>query len=598
MAIIFLLVFLNLVSNYVIFEARSTQRVEALNDIRRAAIFVSREVQDRYPQLPTETEMLRLQDQSGLTGLGLIPMRPKNNTDPVRRDWFRAVMRHFPPSQFPELVDKLYRAEINQLTRGSDAEFYYLYPIPAGAGNSLLVLSIDRPDLAYLDDARFTLMVVLIGAVAIVLLVYAWLSRFMFRPFRRLKKHAAQAGRPLDESEDETEAVIEEYERVIKQLTSTKSELLYLNEELGKRVDSIELFNRYLLDSNSSGVITLDLGGKIVAINEAATSLLDCPGSDFKGQRYDILFAQSESLMTDIRQAIDDQGARGYDEYAGLIADNPEAVLGVTLADIRDRESGLTGLLLLIGDLSELNRLRGELENKKRLAALGEMAGGLAHQIRNSLGAIGGYGMLLKKRLMREDLPFEHADNLLEESRDAGELITRFLSFARPFEYDPHPTDLSELVAECLESNRVRQDQDRTEIKIGSIPPVIINADPILLKQALDNLIDNAVNAYEDGGGLVEVSVASGAEAVTITVADYGSGIPEDEIDKIFTPFFSSRPSGTGLGLPLVAKILALHGGQVTVESTLGKGSKFIISLPVVAIETSPDATQKTADPV
>ncbi len=582
LAIASLLVFLNFVSNFVIFKARSTLQEETLEQFRVAAVAASREVQARFPTTLTATELDRVREQNELAGLNLIPLKPADNSHTARRDWFRAVMLKFPPADFPELADKLYRAKVHEFTRGEGNEYYYLYPIPAGAGGSLLVLTVRRPNLAYLDDSRQLLMVVFLGSLLVVGLVYVLLTRFIFKPFRRLKESAEQAGREVAGDSDETEALIEEYERVISQLTQAKTELIRLNEEVSLRADSVELFNRYLMESSRSGVVTLDCDGKVAAINKIAISMLGLAEySEYVGDSYVEIMASFDRLIRDIDRALSDDEAWGYHEYSDPSGGQPEAAFGVTLTDIRDTDSNTSGLLLMINDLAEVSQLRLELESRKRLAALGEMAGGLAHQIRNSLGAIGGYGALLKKRLRRDGSPTRPAEQLLDETREAGELITRFLSFARPFEYSPETVDLSQLVQECLASFGVREDCKQATLRTVLQSGIEVQADPILFKQALGNLVDNAIDSYGADGGEVEIRVEAHADRAIIYVTDTGRGIPDERKDQIFTPFFSSRPSGTGLGLSLVAKILDLHGGQVSVESEDGRGSQFALSLPL-----------------
>jgi len=582
LAIASLLVFLNFISNFVIFKTRSTLQEETLERLRMAAVSVSREVQAKYPVPVSPSELDRIREQNELKGLNLVPLKPVDNSHEARRAWFRAVLLKFPPSDYPELADKLYQAKIHELTRGEGNEYYYLYPIPAGAGGTLLVLTLERPNLAYLDDSRNLLMVVFLGSLLVVGLVYILLAKFIFRPFRRLKKTAEQAGRPVTNDSDETEAVIEEYERVIRQLTQTRAELIRLNEEVSQRADSLELFNRYLMDSSRSGVVTLDRDGMVAAVNDIAISMLGLgDGGEFVGFPYDKLFAGCGPLIRDIEQALREDEARGYHEYVDPGSERTETSLGVTLTDIRDSDRRTTGLLLMINDLTEVSRLRRELEGRNRLAALGEMAGGLAHQIRNSLGAIGGYGTLLKKRLKRDGLPVDSAEQLLEETREAGELITRFLSFARPFEYSPEAVDLGRLVKECLESFGVREDCKQVTLRTVLPSGVEVQADPILFKQAIGNLVDNAIDSYGAEGGEVEVLVKTETDRALIIVSDQGCGIPVEKVDQIFTPFFSSRPSGTGLGLPLVAKILDLHGGQISVQSVVDQGSQFTLSLPL-----------------
>lgn len=579
LAIVCLLVFLNFVSNYVLHHALTAQHEDTQVRMHRAAVLISREISTSRFNSLDQAELTAIRSRHDLSDLYLLPVKP---TDSVsgKREWFRAVTLKYPPGVYPDLAEKLYRADFGQLTRGENSEYYYIYPIPGSSGGGLLLLTMDCPDMAYLDDSREILMLVLIGAVIVVASVYMLLSRFMFRPFRRIREQAEQAGRTVTGADDETEAVVEEYEHMIRELRTTEKELLRLNEDIRHRADILEVINRSLTETSQLGVITLDLQGRVVAVNDTAVRLLNLNPDYCHGRGYAEVLSGLDSLVDDIQRALQDDHARGYHEYVGS-AESRDNLLGVTIADIRDPERGLTGLLLMISDQYELNRLRKELENKRQLAALGEMAGGLAHQIRNSLGAISGYATLVKKRLKQNDLSADAADTLLEETRVAHELISRFLSFAKPFDFRPESLNLTELLMSCLASQRVRQDLHGVEFKESVEPEVMIVADPLLLKQAISNILDNAVNAYGGSEGWVEISARRIDESAVVEVRDYGNGIPAGDHDKIFTPFFSSRPSGTGLGLSLAAKIIALHSGAIGVESEPGRGACFTLTLPI-----------------
>jgi len=226
---------------------------------------------------------------------------------------------------------------------------------------------------------------------------------------------------------------------------------------------------------------------------------------------------------------------------------------------------------------------------------LGEMAGGLAHQLRNSMGAITGYCALLKKRLRKSGLEIGSIEALIQETAEAEKLVERFLQFARPLAFKPEPASVNELVAQVVSTFEARPDCRQAEFVVRQTDDFTIGLDPLLMKQALTNIVENAFNAYENRKGRVEIRVGqvslipannwqeSGTSALQlqIEVEDFGCGIAEDDLDKIFTPFFSCRPSGTGLGLPLARKIVDLHLGSLSVESQLGKGTTFTISLPI-----------------
>ena len=585
MVIVFLLLFLNFASNLIIYKARSTQREETVGHLRQGALAVSRMVQQSYPEPLSGEQLDEARLRYGLSSLKMLPSRPAGDSPSEKRAWFGLLARQLPPGEFPQLAEKLFRAESDELTRGSDAEYHYLYPIPAGAGSDLLILTVNRPDLAYLDDSRTTILVVQVSALGIVAIVYALLSQFIFRPFRRIKEQAARAGRPFDETDNETEAIVQEYETIIDQLKNNEAELLKLNAAIQTKADSLEEFNQYLLESSHSGIITFDPRGTIVGINETAVRLLNLRGDHHVGNGYQQVLEHLGELREGVRTAVEDGMTVGYREYTGLLGGRSDVVLGVSISLIKDRLQSEVGLFVLINDLTELGRLRREVETRKRQVALGEMAGGLAHQIRNSLGAISGYGNLIKKQLSREGKPVDKAHALLEETGEAGNLIDRFLSFARPFEFNAAPTLLDDLVEETLKQFRARDDCRVVEFAVKGTRGIVASVDPVLMKQALANVIDNAINAYGGHRGLVEITTACHEDRALVTVEDFGCGIPKDEIERIFTPFFSSRPSGTGLGLPLTCKIMDLHGGRVSVESELGEGTRFIIELPVSPLQ-------------
>jgi PAS domain S-box-containing protein len=589
MVIVFLLVFLNFVSNYIIYRARSTEEERALAHVRTSALAVSRLVQASYPEAPGAGELESVRQVNGLRDLVIVPSRPLQTSDEAKRLWMRSVLRGLPPGQWSDLAEKLFKADYHELTRGRNTEYYYLYPVPAGAGHSLMILSIDRPELAYLDDSRNTQLIVQIVALLVVGIVYSLLSKYIFRPFRRLRSQAEAAGRTIDAATNDTEALVQEYEAIIEQLRAKESELLLLNARIQGRADSLEEFNRYLIDSSTSGVIVLDPAGVIVSVNDKAAGLLRLTEGECVGQSYSRLLHGCPALEQDVSQAVLHGAVGSYREYYDVHGEGADSVIGVTVSSIREAEGGTVGLLLLINDLSDQIALSRELEDKRRLAALGEMAGGLAHQLRNSLGAISGYGTLLKKKLDKEHLSGAHAEALLTESREAESLISRFLTFAKPFDLSFQPVSMEAVVEQAIRQFEVGAEV-RFKTSFERIPD--ISGDALLLKQVVANLIDNAIKAYEGAAAEVTVSLLGDDGSARLRIEDHGSGIPEADLPRIFTPFFSSRPSGTGLGLSLAKRIVDLHGGRLTVSSEQGRGSVFELSLPLYSGASQPGSVR------
>ncbi len=580
LAIVCLLLSLNFVSNYIIFRARSTNYDHAAAYLRTAGLAISRAVQEAsWPGL-SESRRQELAERYNLSEIILVPSQPSDDSPGARRRWFASVASRLPVGQLPQLAEKLLTADFQELARGEGDEYFYVYPLRVGAGHNLLILSINRPDLAYLDDSRRLMLIAFLGSLAVVFLVYLMLLRFIFAPFRKIREQAARVGRTVEDGENEAEAVVAEYRKVIERLQQKEAELMRLNASIQNRADSLEQFNEYLLASSSSGIITLDRQGLVLSLNDSARRILRIQSEHYVGADYCTLLSTYGQLVEQIALALDDEVFHGYRECTLEVQDNDDKVVGVSISPIRDNTRQMVGVSVLLNDLTELIRLRSELEQKDRMVALGEMAGGLAHQLRNSMGAISGYGKLMERKLIGDSQSTENIEALLRETHEAENLIHRFLSFAQPLTFWPSPVKIDELIREVTASFQVREDCKTIDFSLSHKGCQTIEADAALLKQAISNLVDNSIQAYSEREGIVRISSSEVNNGILIVVEDHGCGIADDELKKVFTPFFSSRPSGTGLGLPLTRKIIDLHKGQITVKSELGKGTTFRILLP------------------
>ncbi len=586
LVIVFVLLLLNVVANYVVYRARATQHETWSSQFGTAALAASREVAQQWPAQLTNEQIARLTGQYELTGIVVVRSQPQADSLEARREWFASVVWQLPHDQVPQFVEKLILSDYSRVTRGSKNEYFFVYPT-AGAGGSLVILSANIPELAFLDDSANVLLYFGLGALALVTLVYLVLSRYIFSPFRRIKAEALKAGRSVDLGDDDAEALVAEYRSIIRELQRNETELRRLNDEITRRADSLEHLHQSMLRSMQIGLVTLNARETVIEVNEVAARMLGTDDSAV-GRRFEDVVPNLEPLHKSARQALQAGVVGGYRELAvGAHMDRRTATWGVTLSLIKDQDDKLMGLSIWMADISELVQLRGEVESKNRLAALGEMASGLAHQLRNSLGAISGYGTLVKKRLVKAEIPVDQAESLLDESRQAESLISRFLTFARPFDYSPTGVRLDDLLVQIVESFTVRDDCRLVTVETDLRAKATIAADALLLKQAIGNLLDNAANAYADRRGVIRVTSTLQNGGVSICIADEGEGIAADKLDRIFTPFYSSRSLGTGLGLPLVRKIVDLHQGRITVESAEGRGTRFTLIFPVAEYSES-----------
>ena len=292
-------------------------------------------------------------------------------------------------------------------------------------------------------------------------------------------------------------------------------------------------------------------------MNKAAGHILAVDPDEYANRTFDELPGFLADVVEPVNTLLAGGQSQSYNEYDIARPDDTSISLGITVSAIKDYTSNKVGASVLINDLTETRSLRGEAETKNRLAALGEMASGLAHQLRNSIGAMSGYSHLVKKRLTKHNLELDSITALEEEAREAERLVDRFLKFARPFDLAAEQTAVAELVRDLVETFEVRPENAHIEFVISCGIPrnTMANIDGLLIKQAMANIIENAINAYENMPGKITVEISCDSDNVMVQVRDEGCGIPAENLQKIFTPFFSAtsparsircRPIGSG----------------------------------------------------
>jgi PAS domain S-box-containing protein len=348
--------------------------------------------------------------------------------------------------------------------------------------------------------------------------------------------------------------------------------------------------NELILESIGSGLIAFDGAGRITLCNPAAERILALPARTVRGRRVDDVFEIDDrlrSLAVDIR----DFGVAGpREEFERVSAGGDALWLAVSGSVLVDAEGTPRGGLLLVDDLTETRRLQEAMGIKDRLSAVGEMSAGIAHEIKNSLHSLLGYANLLRDDARSEPpLPVQ---GILTEVRSLENLVKGILEFSRPSRLMRAPVDLNRLVRETVdataESARGRSVTVSLELD-ENIPPVAVDFESV--KRVFMNCTLNAIEAMGAGGVLTittrpaELAEALDsvrrARAVRIGFRDTGPGIPEADRQRIFTPFFTTKREGHGLGLALVHKTVSDHGGRVQLHSRERVGTEFVILLPV-----------------
>lgn len=243
------------------------------------------------------------------------------------------------------------------------------------------------------------------------------------------------------------------------------------------------------------------------------------------------------------------------------------------------------GVVEIFDEVSSLRRMEERFEQQKTLTALGEMAAAVAHELRNPLAGIGGFTALLKEDLADQPQHVKIVEKILQGVRDLDKVAGNLLFLTRPTEMKRDKIDLHELITSIVDL--LRSEITSTGINVEIFPELPVETVPViadrdLLRMALTNLGRNAIQAMNPEGHIIfRLTWHLLGNRVFIEVADNGKGIPPENIPRLFTPFFTTRAKGTGLGLALVKKAVDLHKGEIKVDSTDGKGTKFTIVLPI-----------------
>jgi two-component system sensor histidine kinase PilS (NtrC family) len=357
-------------------------------------------------------------------------------------------------------------------------------------------------------------------------------------------------------------------------------------EETSTQLADLQAFNQHIIDSLTSGLATCDTSGKVMTLNRAAESITGLSALDAVGR--DVLDVLQ--LPDTLRQLLNPEGPRNplrRREYGYTRTDGRHIEIGITSAPLVTPR-GQAGVIFTFQDVTELKKQDREAKVQGRLAAVGEMAAGIAHEIRNPLASMAGSIQILRDELPLTEEQSQLMGIVLRESDRLNETIRNFLAFARPQRTAMTDVDLRGVLsdtARLLENHSDVAERHSVDVDVPA-DPVVCRADEAQIRQIVWNLATNGLRAMPSGGHL-RLSAATGTrpsdgtpEAV-IAVTDDGVGIAPEDIDGIFQPFRGGFSRGTGLGLSIVHRIATEHGGEVRVTSEKGKGTRVEVALPV-----------------
>lgn len=354
--------------------------------------------------------------------------------------------------------------------------------------------------------------------------------------------------------------------------------------ELKERADSMENYNENILHSVTSGVILVDHARVITMMNEAARRILGVERGMIEGISLSEVFGPESEICRVVEGAIQSETPLFRQECLWQRGDGEKVWMGLSLSFIRDRRGEMMGSALVFTDLTEIKRLQEQVELKKRLAILGEVSVWIAHEFRNFMAGILGFARLLAKKTEKGDPRQESIEAIMTELRKMDQLIQDLLAFCKSTEIYPVEVSLATVIQEAVDQV-FSQIEGRRPKAICSLAPnlPLLRIDPVLMRQVLSNLVQNAVEAIGSGDGEILISAAlrSRSQECEVRVANTGPPIPKENLEKIFLPFFTTKERGTGLGLALVQKIVLAHNGRIEVESGTGIGTTFTLFLPL-----------------
>jgi signal transduction histidine kinase len=447
---------------------------------------------------------------------------------------------------------------------------------PLGRGADRRYVRVDLPARVLARQRRslavLTVAVMSINAALAVLLLF--FLRHLLSPWETLLARARQVGGAGAAGEDEIDFLLSTFDRALTSLAGRQGR---------SPEDDIAALERTLSASLQSGLLLIDREGRVLALNAVGAALLGAELPEPGAPLAEVLAGQPE-LREILAAAVAEGTAPQRQECA--VRSGAEAgetlTVGLTVHPLRRDDGEVRGLLVLFADLTEARRRAEEGRLAESLAQLGEMAGGVAHELRNGLATLRGYLTLIERR-PDEDSIADFLSEIRGEADHLERVLQDFLSFARPGTARVRELSLDRLLRRAAADPAL----DGVEVRVQG-EDVVLRGDPQLLERAVRNLLHNAVEAEREVGrrGPIEVAIALEPEGAEIAIEDRGPGLPDEIRSRLFHPFATGRRGGVGLGLALAHRIVVLHGGRIRLDDRPGGGTRALLSFPRDTIVT------------
>ncbi len=386
-----------------------------------------------------------------------------------------------------------------------------------------------------------------------------------------------------------TEDLREAYDSLRERADAMDLKLEDANHSLSEKVRELDGMTRRLnglLQSLPSAVVAVDRHDRVIHFNRAAEMMLNMRSEDLFGKKLESVEG-IEDLLLLCRDPKDGTCGDVENERTIMTRGNRRLVVTSRISQFKDAAGNHAGRIEILTDLTETDRLRREVHHLDTLAAMGEMAAEVAHQIRNPLNGVEGFASLLKRSIVRKDAggkdPAGYAGKVVEGVREVNAIINSMLLLARKGRIEPEPVDLNAIAKDTVEELRSAAQSRGIDADIRwkkENRAEWVAGDALKLKQACLNIGFNALESLTpEKCSSIRISVNRSGNKVRFRVTDSGVGMDKETASKVFRPFFTTRNRGTGLGLPVAAKIVDLHNGCLSVRSISSVGTAFKMEL-------------------
>lgn len=344
-----------------------------------------------------------------------------------------------------------------------------------------------------------------------------------------------------------------------------------------KRITEIEVLNENIQNSMSNSLIAMNLENEIQIANKTCNVVF--PELE-RGARLNEINTPLTAKIKEILSLYNKEDRKFFSQEFQLKVNSTHYIYNAKVYPLNDHNELTKGTVIVIEDTTDVNRLEEEVRRSEKLSAIGILASGIAHEIRNPLAIIKTIAQTINSDLEDSKIIEEGLDIIIEEVNRANNVVLEVLDFSKVEKGVILKCNIRAIVLEIVNIAKKHIEQNKSSVRCEIDPTLFAKLDKEKIKQVLLNLLLNALDAMPDGGE-IEINGYTEDQLIILEIIDSGRGILPENLEKIFSPFYTTRDEGTGLGLSIAHKIIKAHSGRLSVDSTIGESTKFIIELPV-----------------